>query len=259
MATSNNFIEHYKTINDTELLSILDNLKDYQPLAVEAAKEEFSNRKLSEIQIQKARQQLISIQQQKDKDKEKLKAVETKIKTAGHTFIDTINPIQSGLPTTEKTIRLTVIIFGGIFLYKLINNFQTHLGFFKDIAKFPFYSVLYLLPEILLPVAVFLFWKKKSIGWILLTVFLTFSAVNLTWAIIRSYISRPTSFGMLSNLISNVSPTVFIIPLLFFIANIYVLCKNNIREVFKIDKDKMAITIVISGLLTFLLFFVISY
>ena len=115
MTTSNKFSKYYITISDIELLSILDHPEDYQPLAVEAAKEEFANRQLSSTEIQEARQQLIAKQTQKEKEREKVKAVETKIKAAGYTFIDTINPVQSGLPSTEKTIRLIVIIFGGIF------------------------------------------------------------------------------------------------------------------------------------------------
>src|SRR6478672_736347 len=120
MSIPNNFSEYYKTISDTELLNILDNSNDYQPSAVEAAKQEFANRQLTESEIQQARQPLIAKREQKDKEREKVKAVETKIKTAGQTFIDTINPIQSGIPSTEKIIRFIVIVFGGMLLYQFI-------------------------------------------------------------------------------------------------------------------------------------------
>jgi len=258
MATSNNFSEYYKTISATELLSILDNPDDYQALAVEAARVEFSNRQLSDTEIQEARQPLIAKQIQKEKEWEKIKAVETKIKTARHTFIDTINPIQSGTPSTEKTIRLIVIIFGGIFLYQFIKNFRTHLAYVKDIPRFPFESIIYLLPQILLPVATIAFWKRKTFGWILLSVFLTFSAVGAMWLLFQSFNWKPSGFGGLDNLFPRPSPTSYVIQVLFLIGTLYVLCKTNIREVFSIDKQKMAATIGIAGLGTFVLMFAIS-
>ncbi len=258
MTTSNNFSEYYKSISDTELLSILDNPDDYQPLAVEAARVEFSNRQLSDTEIQEARQPLIAKQVQKEIEREKVKAVETKIKAAGHSFIDTINPIQSGIPSTEKTIRLIVIIFGGLFLYQFIKDFKTHLAYVKDIPRFPFESIIYLLPQILLPVATFAFWKRKTFGWTLLTVFLSFSAVGAMWLLFQSFNWKPSGFGGLDSLFPRPSPTTYIIQLLFLIGTMYVLCKTNIREVFSIDKQKMAATIGITGLVTFVLMFAIS-
>ncbi len=258
MATSNDFIEYYKTISDTELLSILDNPQDYQALAIEAAKEEFANRQLSDTEIQEARQPLLAKQLQKEKEREKVKAVETKIKSAGHTFIDTINPIQSGIPSTEKTIRLIVIIFGGIFLYQFITDFRTNLAYIKDIPRFPFESIIILLPQVLLLIATITFWKRKTLGWTLLTVFLTFSAVGAMWLLFQSFNWKPSGFGGLDNLFPRPSPTTYIIQLIFLIGTMYVVCKTNIREVFSIDKQKMAATIVITGLVTFVLMFAIS-
>jgi hypothetical protein len=258
MATSNDFIEYYKTISDTELLSILDNPQDYQALAIEAAKEEFANRQLSDTEIQEARQPLLAKQLQKEKEREKVKAVETKIKSAGHTFIDTINPIQSGIPSTEKTIRLIVIIFGAIFLYQFITDFRTNLAYIKDIPRFPFESIIILLPQVLLLIATITFGKRKTLGWTLLTVFLTFSAVGAMWLLFQSFNWKPSGFGGLDNLFPRPSPTTYIIQLIFLIGTMYVVCKTNIREVFSIDKQKMAATIGITGLVTFVLMFAIS-
>ena len=258
MATSNDFIEYYKTISDTELLSILDSPGDYQPSAVEAAKEEFSKKQLSDTEIQEAREPLIDKQEQKEKEREKAKAVETKINAVGHTFIDTINPIQSGIPSIEKTIRLIVIIFGGIFLFQLIKNFRTHLAYIKDIPKFPFESIIYILPQILLPVATIAFWKRKIFGWTLLTIFLTFSAVGAMWLLFQSFNWKPSGLAGLDNLFPRPSPTTYIIQLLFLVGTLYVLCKTNMREVFSVDKQKMVATIAITSLVTFVLMFAIS-
>lgn len=258
MTTSNNFTEYYKTISDTELLNILENPDDYQALAITAAKEEFANRQLSDTEIQEARQPLIVQQIKKEKERENIKSVETKIKAAGRSFLDTINPIQSGIPSTEKTIRLIVIIFGGIFLYQFITDFRTTLAYIKDIPSFPFESTIILLPQILLPIATIAFWKRKRFGWILLTIFLTFSAVAAMWLLFQIFNYKPSGLAGFDNEFQRPSPTTYIIQLLFLLGTIYVLSKANIREVYSIDKQSMTTTIGITGLTTFALMLVIS-
>ncbi len=257
MRTSNNFSEYYKTISDTELLNILDNPANYQPLAVEAAKEEFANRQLSDTETQEARQPLVAKQAQKEKDREKVKAVETKIKAAGHTFIDTINPIQSGIPSTEKTIRLIVIIFGGLFLYQIISDLKMLTLMLKDITRFDTSSFFYFLPIVIIPTATILFWRQKTLGWILLVFFLTYSAVGILWMFIKSLSRNSSGLTAFDNLFPTPSLIAYIIQLLFFGSILYVLCKPNIKDRFKIEPQKMIVTIVISGLLTFFLIFVI--
>jgi len=258
MVTSNNFNEYYKKISDTELLSILDNPGDYQPIAVEAAKQELASRQLTDIEIREARHPLLAKQAQKEKEKERIKAVETRIKNVGHSFIDTINPIQSEIPATEKTIRLIVIVFGGIFLYQLIKDFRTHVAIVKDIPSFPFESILHLSLLILLPVAIFTFWKRKKLGWILLTIFLTFSAVGAMWSLFHSFTWNPSGFPAMDNLFPRPDPTTYIIQLLLLIATLLVLCKKNIREAFSVDKQTMGVTIGVTGFVSFILILMIS-
>jgi len=258
MGTSNNFNEYYKKISDTELLSILENPGDYQPIALEAAKKEFVSRQLTDTEIQEARHPLLAKQAQKKKEKARMKAVETRIKNTGDSFIDTINPIQSGVPSTEKIIRLIVIVFGGIFLYQFIKDFRIHVAYIKDFPGHAFESSLYLAPVILLPVAIFTFWKRKKLGWILLTIFLTFSAVGSMWSLFQSFTWKPSGFPAMDRLMPRPSPTTYIIQLLFFVGTVIVLYKKNIREAFSVDKQTMGVTIGVTGFVSFILILMIS-
>jgi len=258
MATSNDFSEYYNTISDTELISILDNPEDYQLLAVEAAKEEFANRQLSDVEIQEARQPLIAKQEQKDKEREKIKTVETKIKAAGHTFIDTVNPIQSGIPSTEKTIRLIVIVFAGLFLYQVISDFRMLSLMLKDISRFDTSSFFYFLPFVIIPTATIFFWMRKTFGWLLLVFFVTYSAIGIFWMFLENFGRTSSGLTGFDNLFPRPSPISYVIQLLFFGGTLYILCKPNIKEVFKIENQKMVATLVISGLLTIFLMFGIS-
>jgi hypothetical protein len=107
--SSSHFSDYYKTITTTELLAILDNPRDYQSAAIEAAKAELESRQLSETALQKARQPLVEKVQRKEAEREKIKVVEEKLKVAGNGFFEAINPIQQGIPSTEKMIRRIAI------------------------------------------------------------------------------------------------------------------------------------------------------
>jgi len=256
MNTPNHFSEYYKKITDSELLNILDNTKDYQPAAIEAAKKELANRNLPDEQIREEKRLLLFKQLEKVKEKEKRKIVETKIKEAGYTFLDTINPIQTGIDRTEKNIRVIVIVFGGIFLYELIKDFRTHVFYLSRFFSSAFDSSMYLLPLILLLVAEIMFWKRKRSGWTLLMAYLVYSATGVFWMLLQPI--TWSSSGFLDKLIPRPSPTTYILQLLFLGATIFVLCKPNIREVFSVDQRRMSITIGVAVVITFTLIFMIS-
>ena len=164
METSHNFSEYYKSISNAELLSILEKPADYQDAAVKAAKKEFLDRKLSAEEIKEARQALFEKQIQKIRQKEKAKAVEYKIKKAGQTLFNGINPFHPRISSTEKNIRIIVISFSVLFLYLFIKEFKIILLYIKVTPESPLESSFYLLPHLLLPIATFMFWKRKRIG-----------------------------------------------------------------------------------------------
>ena len=136
--------------------------------------------------------------------------------TTGNTLFDTLNPIQSEIPTTEKIIRLIVIVFGGLFLYGLIKDFGTHLSYIRDIHRFPFDSITYLLPFLFFPTGIFFFWKRKSIGWTLLVIFLIFSIVSVLSSLIGSFSWKQSNFDGLSKFFLRPDP-IKLIPQLIFL------------------------------------------
>ena len=234
-------------------MNILENSADYQPLAIEAAKNEFFNRKLSDMDIKEAKEHLINNQFQRERQGEKVKAIEVKLKTTGKTLFDTLNPIQSGIHTKEKTLKLITIVFSGIFLFQVFNEFSTIIDYAQDLFRFPIGSVLVLFPFILLPFGIITFWKRKSLGWTLLTMYLTFSIVGVLWVLLNPGSWRQSSLAITEKLFPRPSLTIYFLQLLFLLATLYIICKQNIREVFLINPDKMTKTIVLSGILAFIL------
>jgi hypothetical protein len=250
--TPNNFSNYYKTLSDTELLDILEHQGNYQPLAIEAAKKEFENRQLSEEEISKAREPLIQIQLEKEQRNKKVKTIETKVKSAGNTLIDTLNPIQTGAPTTDKLIRLISIVFFAFFLFKLITGFNMFSAMAKDIARFDRSSFLYFLPFLILPIASITFWTRKTFGWMLLSFYLIYSAIGAIWILIEGFSWQSTGTS-LDQLFPRPSPIVYIIRISFLIGTLYVISKPTMRTIFKINKPRLIATIIMCSLVTIFL------
>ncbi|HEX7902919.1 MAG TPA: hypothetical protein VF487_03490 [Chitinophagaceae bacterium] len=250
----NNFSEYYKTISNTELLTILENQGDYQSLAIEAAKNEFSRRELSELEVLEAKESITTQKFKVEIQKEKARIIEDKIKNARTIFFDTLNPIQSGIPQPEKIIRLIVIVFSFFFLYDIIKNYSIHWSLLKEFTNFPLISLEYFLPIVTLPVALFTFLIRKKIGWILFTFYLIYLALSSLSSIILILNWRPSGWYAYDNLFPQPSLMSFIVQLIFLLGILFVVCKSGIRQLFFISKQKMILTISLSILFTLFLF-----
>lgn len=126
------FAEKFKTYTNTELLRIIDNPDGYQPNAVETAKTIFSDRQLTEEEIKIAKDELEIERQEKSNKEQKKRAVEDKFKNFGKSILDNVNPIQNETPTTEKTIKIISLLFGGLFLFQLYKEFGMISFMFTD-------------------------------------------------------------------------------------------------------------------------------
>ena len=168
----NPFTARYKTLRNTSLLKIIDNPNDYQPLAVEAAEIELAGRLISEDEFASARaENAIEIKEKQAKNAKRT-AFENKIKDISSSIIDTIHPIQQTTPSTNRMIAMLCIILG---LMSVIEAFR-EFGFIKfmlfDARALGFIEgVFYLFLLLVLPVAVFLFWRRKKSGWVLFCIY----------------------------------------------------------------------------------------
>lgn len=250
--TPNNFSDYYKTISDTELLDILEHQENYQPSAIEAAKKEFENRKLSDEEISQAKQPLILKQLQKEEQKKKIKAIENKVKNASNTLVDTLNPIQTEAPTANKLIRIISIAFFALFLFKIISDFRMFSAMTKDIARFDSSNFFYFLPFVILPIASITFWMRKTFGWMLSAFFIIYSAIGAMWVLIQSFNWKPTGTSF-DNLFPRPSPIVYIFLILLLIGMLYIISKPTIREIFKINRQRLIATFFMSSLVTIFL------
>lgn len=252
MNSFDDFRALYKTISHTELLSILENHADYLPIAIDAAKAELADRHLTENEISEAKQPIVSIQVKKEKQAEKIKAIESKLKSTGNSIIDTLNPIQEGLPTTEKTIRYIVLVFGLLILYYLVTEARNTREYLRDFDQIPLAIILLIFPIIISPVAIFFFWKRKTLGWVLLTILATFSIVTILFELYYIITWETPRYSFLVNEFSRPDPIAPILRLVFFGATLFVICKPTIREIFSVTQQKKIATIRATAIITFL-------
>ncbi|SBW07346.1 hypothetical protein [uncultured Dysgonomonas sp.] len=223
----------YKTYSVTALLRIIENPENYRPEAVKTARDELDARDLSPDDIGKARAELEAQQQELALEKEHREEIKNTLKEKGSGIIDYINPIQDNEGDAHKSPRLIntiAIIFLAIGLLQIITQFDLITGLFQD-TRWDFSVVIFLFPVIITPLAAILFWMKKTAGWILLSIYLSFALMGLLWMFFIAY-----------------NPT-FLIGSLFFSGTLWTISQERIRSVFKISTDTMYASVIASILI----------
>jgi hypothetical protein len=244
------FSEKFKTYSNTDLLRVIENPNDYQFQAVETAKTIFSDRQLSEMEIKIAKDELETERQEKSKKEQQKLAVENKIKDVGKSIFDHINPIQKEIPTSEKTIRIISILFGGLFLFQLYKEFgMLRFMFTNNYAEWDFSMALYFLPLIVIPTATILFYLRKKTGWLLLAIFLTYSAISAIGMSILTMNMVPSGIEILDNLFPQILPLTYILGFVFYVGVIWTISRENMRTIYSISKQTMILTVTITALI----------
>lgn len=261
----NEFQERFKNFDNLKLLKIIEDAENHQLIAVEAAKLELSNRNVSDEEVQTIKDEFKARQAKVDKRKGQIRKVENKAKAIGTELFETVRPIQKEPQTIDRKINLIVIVFGLLATYQIFKEFGMIQFMFTDsLAEWDFSMVLYFLPMIILPIAVFLFWKRNKIGWILMGAFFVYNIVNaigmffLTWEWSKEYeYTNDYSSGDLQieflereGLFPQPNPIVYLIILVLFGATLWTIFKEDLRNKFKVDVKSGLITIGISVLIT---------
>jgi hypothetical protein len=236
----NDFTERYQKMSNSEVLQIISNAEDYQPLAVEAAKNEIERRGLSENELIKAYSK-IELKRQVEHDKvDTRKEKEEQLKSKFYKFIDPIHPFKSDIPSYERTIRLIVIVFGLIAIYQLISGFDGFIYFFGSPESWDYSVLLFLISYLLLPTAIIYFWKRKRIGWILLLIYFIYSLSTIVALIVLAFQYQSSGFPLFDEILfPRISPSVYILPFLFYVGNIWVIFKKDIRKHYSIKFKKI--------------------
>lgn len=244
------FTERYKQLSNKELLAILADASSYQPIAVETAKQELDSRKLSEAQLALIETQVARKKQQKEVQLQKRKEENETLKKDFFSLFATVNPFEQHLELYEKQIRYICWFFAIIAIYTLITNYSLVGWYLEDLFKgeIGVDLVIYFVDILAIVLGTILFWKRKTLGWILVAFYITTGLTGFIISLIYT-IKHPsyiyTGSLMESSITAGVIGT-YIIGFIFFGTNLYVLLKEKVKSVFKVDSTIAIITIVLA-------------
>lgn len=258
MYTLQDFAERYKMISNSELMEILQNPSQYQSIALSAAKSEFASRRLSDVEINEAKQILLNKKNKNDKQNEKQEEIKAKLINAGSVVYDTVSPLQSTISTAVKIIRITAIVFTFLVIYKISVNFDLLLAIIKGNSGESFGYTLYFFPILVELVATILFWLKKKSGWLLLAFFCSYSLIEVLYGLYYS-ISFQFRKETINYLFPTPSPSAYIITILFYVGTILAINRQDIREIYRVDKKEIQAPLIIGALLGIFLLMLLSY
>ena len=247
------FNKKFETYSNADLVRVIENADDYQSQAVEAAKMILADRQLSENEIEIAKSEIEKSEKSEKSEKEQQEqTIEHKVINAGKSIFDRLNPLQKGIPNSEKVIRGVSIFLGALFLFRLyrVSDFLIfmHTNVLATWEDFGFFMMLLLSGLFVLFAATILFFKKKKAGWLLTTVFLTYSAFVALGQIMMRMEWRPLGIRVLDDFLSQFPTLTYLVILLIFSSIIWDICRENVRTVFPISKQTAILTITITGL-----------
>lgn len=227
--TPNQFTDTYKRLSDEKLIEIIDNKKDFQPLAIETAIFELKSRQLTDKQIAEAK--LINIDR-KNKKEHSAKIVQDRIEVAKNTAdkaLTMLDPLVEKSP--DRTIKLICLVLGFLAVVKLISNFSSIIYLFTD-TNWDFSVAIFLFDLFFLPISLVLFWHKSNYGRYMLSIWLTY---NLLSAFSLFYLMFSTSGNdsPLSAFLPQTDISTFSITLLISVGLLHYINKKDVRTLFK--------------------------
>lgn len=250
------FTQEFKTYSNSDLLKITNNPDDYQPLAVEAAQAILATRQVSGQDFEIAAKDLFVLRQENEARRQKKQQLENKVKNIGTSFLSVVNPVQTEPSSADRTINIVSIVFGVFSLFILYSGFgMLRFIFSGNQASLDLGTDLYLLHFIILPIATISFFERKKMGWVLLSVFLTYSVIDTVGRFILT-LKTHLSVSALANLFPQYSPIMFIWPFLFFGGALWVICKPRIIEIFSINRNALLKSIGITVILTLIMIYI---
>ena len=248
----NQFTARYKKLSNADLLKIIDTPVDYQPEAVEAANDELAARHLTGEELFAAREENEALLQERLLKSAKTKAWENKAQGIAHTITDTLNPIQSEKPSAPKAILWISILMVLLTLYQLYSQFGLLKYMFTyDNAKWDFAMAMYFLrPLIIAPVAAILFALREKYGWVLLSGYFIYLAVN-TLALFYFAFKHTIQADERISLMLPSAPINSLFGWVIFNGGcLYFMFKKDVREIYTISPTSIVIAAGFGVLLT---------
>jgi hypothetical protein len=228
--TPNQYTDAYKKLSDENLLLILDNKKDYQPLAIETAIHELNSRQLTDKQIADTRQINIDNKNKKDQsDKILQERIDSAKKTVDKAFT-LLDPFIEKTP--ERFVRLICPVLGIVAIYKFISNYSYIKFALVESSTWEYSDLLIFYDILFLPIALVFLWKFKNIGRILFSFWLGINLISAV-SLFLLLLNRSNYDSPLNYLMPQTDISVFLITIFLSGGLLYYINKKNVRTLFK--------------------------
>ena len=244
------FIKKYEAYSTIQLLRIIDSPDDYQPDAVEAAKAIISNRRLSEEEIEIARD---GYNAEKQEEERKGKELKDNPKNVYNSIFDIVNPMKGGSLAAEKRVKIISAVFGGLFLLQLYDQLKMLYITFLEIGWDTLFIVVPLLPLIIIATIIVLFYKRKKTGWFMFTVYLIFCAVSEIGMLVMFITVNIVEFEAFNITLLYPTPIRHVLKFIFYTAIAWIISRENVRSVYSISEKTMIYTISITTIIMVLI------
>lgn len=241
----NEFTERYKKTSTSDLLKIISTPSEYQPLALEAATAEIANRQLTPEQLHEAQAELEADQLRIEQGNAKQRAIEEKVNAWSASVSDAVNPYQTGPITADRQIQAISIFFLVLALYYMYNAYG-FLSFllFEDSGEFDPSLILYFFPLVITPLAAIFFWRRKKIGWILVTIYLTYIAASEVVLFVQAFNMREYTGDLI---FPRMSLLQYIGGAILYVWCLWITCKASIRVPYAVSTETMLKTIIFTA------------
>jgi hypothetical protein len=251
------FKEKYKAYTNLQLLYILNNSDDYQPKAVEAAKEIISGRQLNPEELAQLNNELETEKQahRAATENSPLNRAINAGRSASQLFIGT--PETAATASERRLWIIALLPVSIIFTWQLLSNFDLLLFMFSENSvSWDFFDILFIHWLITYPLTLYLLFKKKNWGWKLAVFLLSGLVSGNIGAMIFSIVRQDDPPSPLDAFFATPSPETYIIPLLFLGVNLTVYAHKKIRAIFKAPLNQFWLIFGISFGLQMLLYLI---
>jgi hypothetical protein len=156
------FTELYKQLADIELLRIIEASKDYDPVAVVAAKKEIASRNLSSEELNVLKSQNEAKKQHSAQRRNNIR----KAKNSASQMLQSVNPVNTKDPGNDQEINIVSFFLAALAAYQFFVHFDIlRFMFFEDTNGLDFSTLVFLFQVIVLPLGVYIFWRRKKSAW----------------------------------------------------------------------------------------------
>jgi hypothetical protein len=137
---------------------------------------------------------------------------------------------------------IKTLVFPLFHYYDLIIIYSDHL---LEIDEWKGYVLLYSAGIILTILGTILFWKRKTLGWVLITLYIVSSVLGLLFILVIDML-RPWRqfYRIVDKFMMSDLPILYSLYVVFFVFSLYVLFKGKVKKVFKVNKIVVYLTVV---------------